>query len=109
VPPINETEQFVLLALARLGDDAYGVTIRQEIARRSGAEVSIAAVYAALARLEERGMAEAWLSEPMARRGGRARKHFRLTAAGVEALTDSRRAMDRMWEGVDLDRGGSAR
>ena len=109
MPPINETEQFVLLALARLGDDAYGVTIRREITRRSGAEVSIAAVYAALSRLEERGLAEGRLSEPLAQRGGRARRHFRLTSAGVEALTASRRAMDRMWEGLDLGSEGAPR
>jgi PadR family transcriptional regulator PadR len=109
MPPINETEQYVLLALARLGDDAYGVTIRREITRRSGAEVSIAAVYAALSRLEERRLTEAWLSDPVSKRGGRARKHFRLTPEGVEALTASRRAMDRMWEGLDLGSEGPAR
>ena len=104
---LNETEQLVLLALARLGDSAYGVTVRQEIEVRSGTPVSIAAVYAALARLEQRGLAAAWLSEPTPQRGGRARKHFRLTPDGASALTSARRAMDRMWDGLDLGSEGS--
>ena len=106
---LNETEQLVLLALARLGDDAYGVTIRQEIEERSGRPVSIAAVYAALERLERRDYSSAWLSEPTQERGGRAKKHFRLTPLGVEALAAARDAMNRMWEGVDLALPSDAR
>jgi len=103
---LNETEQLVLLALARLGDDAYGVTVRREIEERSGTPVSIAAVYAALARLEGRGLAESWLTEPEPHRGGRARKHFRPTPDGAWALDEARRAMERMWDGVDLEADG---
>lgn len=99
---LNETEQLVLLALARLGTGAYGVTVRQEIESRAGRPVSIAAVYAALDRLERRDLASSWLSAPTAARGGRAKKHFRLTAAGIDALEAARKAMDRMWEGLDL-------
>ncbi len=104
---LNETEQFVLLALARLAADAYGVTIRQEIEERSGRPVSIAAVYAALERLERRDYATAWLSEPTPERGGRAKKHFRLTSSGAAALEAARGAMDRMWEGLELPAGGA--
>lgn len=98
---LNETEQLVLLALAHLGDEAYGVTVRREIEERSGRSVSIAAVYASLERLERRGHVEAWLSEPTPERGGRARKHFRVTPAGASALRDARAAMDRMWAGLE--------
>lgn len=98
---LNETEQMVLLALVHLGDDAYGVTVRREIEERSGHSVSIAAVYACLDRLSRQGFAASWLSDPTPERGGRARKHFRITAAGAAALKDARRAMDRMWAGVD--------
>lgn len=97
---LNETEQMVLLALVHLGEDAYGVTVRQEIEERSGRSVSIAAVYACLDRLERRGHAESWLSEPTPERGGRARKHFRITPTGAAALKAARRAMNRMWTGV---------
>lgn len=100
--PVNEMEQLVLLALARLEDGAYGVPIREQIEQRAGRAVSIAAVYAALDRLRQRGLAESWLSGPLPERGGRARKHFRLTAAGAAALLEARASMDRMWEGLEL-------
>lgn len=106
---LNETEQLVLLSLARLSAAAYGVTVRQEIEERSGRPVSIAAVYAALDRLERRGFAEPWFSEPTAERGGRAKKHFKLTPSGVAALETARAAMDRMWEGLDLGSEGVVR
>jgi DNA-binding PadR family transcriptional regulator len=99
---LNQVEQLVLLALARLGEDGYGVTIRREIEERAGRPVSMAAVYAALDRLERTGYACAWLSSPLPERGGRARKHFRLTAEGVSALREEREAMRRMWEGLRL-------
>jgi PadR family transcriptional regulator PadR len=106
---LNETEQLVMLALARLGEEAYGVPVRREIEERSGRPVSIAAVYAALDRLERRGFATSWLSSPLPERGGRARKHFGLTTDGIEALEAAREAMNRMWDGVDLRAEGPAR
>jgi DNA-binding PadR family transcriptional regulator len=99
---VNEMEQLILLALARLDDGAYGVPIREQIEERARRSVSIAAVYAALDRLQRRGLVESWLSDPLPERGGRARKHFRLTAAGATALLEARASMDRMWEGLDL-------
>ena len=97
---LNETEQLVLLALAHLGDEAYGVTVRNEIESRSGRSVSIAAVYAALDRLEREGHARSRLSAPTPERGGRSKKHFTLTARGASALREARRMMDQMWAGV---------
>lgn len=107
--PLNETEQLVLLALARLRKNAYGVTVRREIESQSGRDVSIAAVYAALNRLERRGFAESWLSEPTPERGGRAKKHFRLTSSGIEALEAAREVIELMWAGLDLRSTGSSR
>jgi len=101
-PEINELEQMVLLALVRLGDEAYGVTVREAIEARAGRSVSIAAVYAALDRMEKRGWVEAWLSEPIAVRGGRARKHFRVTATGAAEVRAARRRMEDMWRGLEL-------
>ena len=99
---LSEIEQLVLLALARLNDDAYGVTIRREIEVRGRRPVSIAGVYSCLERMEQRGLVESWLTEPTPERGGRAKKHFRLTAAGVESLVQARQRLDRMWAGLRI-------
>jgi DNA-binding PadR family transcriptional regulator len=101
---LNESEQLVLLALLRLGDDAYGVPIRTEIEDRSGRVISLAAVYASLDRLERRRLVESWRSEPLPERGGRARKHFSMTPLGATALREARETMDRMWHGVRIPR-----
>lgn len=98
---LGEFEQVVLLAVAQLGDDGYGVTIRREIEERAEREVSIGAVYATLSRLEDKGMLSSWEGDPEARRGGRARRHYRLEPEGARALREARGMMDRMWEGVD--------
>lgn len=99
---LGEFEQIVLLAVAQLGDDGYGVTIRREIEERARREVSVGAVYATLSRLEEKGLLSSWEGDPEARRGGRARRHYRLEPEGARSLRASRGMMDRMWEGVDL-------
>lgn len=98
----SEFELVVLLALARLRDEAYGVTVRREIEGRGGRPVSIGAVYATLARLAEKGLVESELSAPVAVRGGRSRRYYRLTAAGEHVLARSLRLLDRMAEGLDL-------
>jgi PadR family transcriptional regulator PadR len=107
---LSPLEQFVLLALPRLGEDAYGMRIRQEIEARSGRTVSIAAVYAALNRLEERRMVSSWHSDPTGARGGRARKHFRISPVGARKVTESRIELERMWAGLEqhpeLEGGG---
>lgn len=95
---LGQTDLLVLLAITRLGEEAYGVLIRQEIRERTGHSVSIAAVYQCLRRLNRASFVTSWLSEPTARRGGRAKKHFRATKDGQAALASNRHAMDRMWE-----------
>jgi PadR family transcriptional regulator PadR len=95
----------VLVAMARLGDDAYGVTIREEIADCSGRRVSLAAIYAALDRFERLGLAEAWLSPPLPERGGRARRHYRLSAKGRGLVRREREIALKMWRGVPLAPG----
>lgn len=99
---LGEFEQVVLLAVARLDGEGYGVSVRAEIEERCGREVTIGAVYATLSRLEEKGLASSWEGEAEARRGGRARRHFRIEPAGVRALQASRGMMDSMWDGVDF-------
>ena len=106
---LNDLEQFVLLALLRLGDDAYGVSIREEIERRAGRAISMAAVYAALDRLRRAGHVDSWLSGPLPERGGRARKHFRVLPRGSRALATARAAMEGMWEGVEMGNDATSR
>jgi len=100
---LGEFEIYVMLALAHLGEGAYGVTIRQEIERRTGREVTIGAVYATLARLEEKGFVRHELSAPLPVPGGRSRKHCSLTAAGERALAHAASMLTRMMQGWRLE------
>ena len=104
---VGEFELYVMLALAHLGDDAYGVTIRREIEARTGRMVAIGAVYATLARLEEKGLVRFRVSDPQPVQGGRARKYFSLTGAGSRALRHSTAMLARMMAGLSPElRGG---
>jgi PadR family transcriptional regulator, regulatory protein PadR len=103
---LGEFEQLVLLAVARLGEDGYGTTIRRELERRASRAVTVGALYATLERLELKGLVRTREGEPTARRGGRAKRYYALTAAGVAALQDARRALERMWEGLELPARG---
>jgi PadR family transcriptional regulator, regulatory protein PadR len=96
---LGEFEICVLLAVAALGDAAYGIRVRNEIEARTGRAVAIGAVYATLARLEDKGLARFKLDEPQPVPGGRARKCFRLTAAGTRALAASTSVLTRMMAG----------
>lgn len=86
---LGELEQLVMLALARLGEDAYGVSVQETLAARTGRTPALATVYTTLARLEAKGLAVSHLGEPRAERGGRARKLYRITASGRAALRRS--------------------
>jgi len=98
---LGEFEQMVLLAILRLGDNVYGVPIVDEIERRTSRSVAPAAVYVTLRRLEQKGLVESWMSDPTAERGGKARRCVKVTRNGLTSLRDSRRAIDRMWTGLD--------
>src|SRR6478736_6016512 len=100
---LGEFEQLLLLAIVHLGDDAYGVTIRQEIEKRVGRDVTIGALYTALDRLERKGFVRSTMSAPTAERGGRSKRHFRVKPAGAAALRQSRERLARMWEGLSAD------
>ena len=91
-----------MLALIRLGDDAYGVSIRQEIEHRTGHDVAIGAVYATLDRLAEKRFVTTWLSDPLPMRGGRARKHWKLTASGERAVRHAATTLADMLDGLGL-------
>lgn len=94
-------EQIVLLALIRLQSNAYGMTIRREIAERTKRDVSIGAVYTTLDRLERKGYVKSHKGEAIPERGGRAKRFFEVTGLGVKALNESRQTMERMWQGVE--------
>jgi PadR family transcriptional regulator PadR len=100
---LGEFEQAVLLAVAHLDEDAYGVTIRREIHRRTGREVAIGALYTALDRLERKGYVASTDSAPTAERGGRSRRYVSITRAGKSALRRSREFLEKMWAGMALD------
>ena len=96
---LGEFEIYVMLTLAHLGPEAYGVTIRQEITRRTEREIAIGAVYATLSRLEDKGLVCHQLSDPLPVQGGRARKYFTLTGPGERALAHATRMLARMMDG----------
>jgi len=100
---LGEFEQSVLLAIAHLGDGAYGVTIRQEIERRTGREIAIGALYTALDRLERKKFIASEMSDPRPERGGRSKRHLRIRPAGTRALQQSRDYLNRMWDGFEAD------
>jgi len=99
---LGEFEHVVILALLRLGDQAYGVTARQEIEARIGREVSIGAIYATLDRLEAKGYVKSQFGDPTPERGGRSKRFFRVSAKGVAAVNRTHRALQSMTEGLRL-------
>lgn len=99
---LGPLEQIVLLAVYRLGSDAYGMTVRREIEERIGRNISIGAVYATLDRLQAKGFVSSYVGESTPERGGRAKRHFRMKAAGRRALEQSQEAVRRMAEGLDI-------
>ena len=93
---LGRFEHFLLLAVMRLGDDAYGMTIRRALADHTGRDIAVGAIYTALARLERRGLVQSWLGEPTAERGGKAKRHYRVLAAGKKALDKAEAALSAL-------------
>jgi DNA-binding PadR family transcriptional regulator len=94
---LGEFELMVLLAVIRLGDDAYGVPIAHEIKRHSRREAALGSVYAALERLEQKGLVESRLGERTPERGGRAKRFFHVTAQGERKAREARRTLTALW------------
>jgi DNA-binding PadR family transcriptional regulator len=93
---LGRFEELVLLALVLLREPAYGVPIRQEIAKRTGRDVSFGAVYTTLERLERKGYVTSRVGDPTPERGGRAKRYFQIRAPGISALDHSRETVARM-------------
>jgi PadR family transcriptional regulator, regulatory protein PadR len=99
---LGEMELMVLLAVVRLGDDAYGVPISKELVDLAGREVALGSIYAALDRMEHKGFVKSLLGDPTPERGGRAKRYFRVTPAGVRALKMTRTALTNLWSGIPV-------
>jgi DNA-binding PadR family transcriptional regulator len=102
---LAEFELYVMLAVAQLGDDAYGALVRQEIEARTGRPVSIGALYTTLARLEAKGLIVLRTTKALPGQRGRARRYCRLTSKGVGAMEHSARMLSRMMDGLKLAHG----
>lgn len=94
---LTDFEIMILLAILRVGDEAYGVPIAREIETTTGRAVQLPAIYAALERLEGQQLIESRLGEATAQRGGRAKKYFSLTPAGIGSVRDTRKALTALW------------
>lgn len=100
-PLLGEFEQLVVLALLRLGADAYGASVALEIEEQTGRTVSVSAVHTTLDRLEEKGLIRSRLGEPSPQRGGKRKRHYHVQPAGIRALQHALRGLRRMTAGLD--------
>jgi len=98
---LGEFEHIVLLAVLRLGDEAYAVAIRDEIQRCTGRDVSRGAIYITLDRLETKGYLSSRFGDPTPERGGRAKRFYALRPRALLLLKDSRRALVALWRGLE--------
>src|SRR6478672_1479335 len=97
---LTDFELMILLAVLRVGDEAYGVQIAREIEATGGRRVVLGAAYAALDRLESNGYVSSQVGSPTPERGGRAKRFFRVTARGIRAVKDTQRALVALWRDV---------
>jgi PadR family transcriptional regulator PadR len=97
---LGEFELMILLTVIHLGEDAYGVPISREIEKHRGREVSVGSVYAALERLETKGLVASSLGDPTPERGGKAKRYFRITKEGLSQVHETRRVLTRLWQTI---------
>lgn len=97
---LGEFELMILLAVINLGDEAYGVPISRELERHRGRDVSVGSVYAALERLENKGLVASTLGDPTAERGGKAKRYFRITKSGLRQVQETRQVLSKLWRSL---------
>jgi PadR family transcriptional regulator PadR len=107
-PTLSNFELMVMLAIIRIGDDAYGVSISNEIEETTGSEVLLGSVYDALTRLEEKGLITSALGEATPARGGRAKRHFRTTSRGLRLVRETQKSLVKLWKGLPQLKEGEA-
>ena len=105
---LTDFELMILLAILRVGEDAYGVRIARELEETAGRSAQLAAIYAALDRMESRGLVGSALGEPTPERGGRAKRLFRVTAKGLDQTKGTQQALTALWSNLPQLRGGRA-
>ena len=102
---LGEFELMILLAVIHLGDEAYGVPISRELETHRRRDVSVGSVYAALERLESKGLVESNLGEPTPERGGKAKRYFRVTKEGLRQVHETRRVLSKLWRSLPEPQG----
>ena len=100
---IGEFEELVLLTIANLAKDAYGVAILNDISERANRKLSIGALHSTLTRLEEKGYISSYLGEPTSERGGRRKRYFELTDSAKVELSNMKALRDQLWAGAKLN------
>lgn len=100
---LGEFEELVLLTIANLADQAYGVAILEDISKRANRKLSLGALHSTLTRLEEKGYITSYLGEPTATRGGRRKRYFELTKSAVSALQDMKALRDDLWSNAKIN------
>ena len=105
---LGELELMVLLTILRLGDGAYGVPLARELAALRGREVAVGSVYAALDRLEMKGLITSSLGEATPERGGRAKRYFRVTEQGLRSIRATREVLGSLWNALPPQKGKPA-
>jgi len=103
---LTDFELMLMLAILRVGDEAYGVPVAREIEALGERTVMLGAVYTGLDRLEANGLVSSTLGPPTPERGGRAKRYFRVTPTGMKAVRRTRRAFTRLWTGIPELEGG---
>ncbi len=97
---LGEFELMLLLAVIHLGEEAYGVPISRELEAQRGRDVAVGSVYAALERLETKGLVASSLGDPTPERGGKAKRYFRITKEGLRQVHETRRVLTRLWQTI---------
>lgn len=97
---LGEFELMLLLVVTHLGEEAYGVPISRELEKQRRRDVSVGSVYAALERLEAKGLVVSSLGDPTPERGGKAKRYFRITKQGLRQVHEMRRVLTRMWQTI---------
>lgn len=98
---IGEFEELVLLAILKLGENAYGVSIHDALEEATGRSYSIGALYTTLSRLEDKGLVRSWEGEPTAERGGRMKRYYQVQASGQRCLREAEKARHNLGSNLD--------
>jgi len=98
---LSKTEELILLSVWKLGDDAYGVTIRNHLIESTGKKVSVGGIYVPLDRLVRKGFLTTFQGDPTPERGGMSKRFYKMTKKGIEILNESKKVYDSMWSEID--------